>query len=463
MTTALNDRRVSYTAVGGEPSFDFDFPVHNETDIEVIRSRSGAVTTLTYIADYTLPSDFDRNDPSTWTIALVQAGSPHPALAGDRYVLQGSTPVERTADFQARPNANTMADLNREFDHLYFIIQEFVRDDGLAVQFHTTFTGVVGTIPADIAANQMIRRNSANNGWEAFTATLADSVVTANETTEGILETATDAEVQAAAATNKAMVPSNVYWILGQMRGHIAGLMLSNNGSDAANDIDIAPGNAVASDQSELIILPSALTKRLDASWAVGTNQGGLDTGSPSNTTYHVFLIRRPDTGVVDALFSTSASSPTMPSNYTQKRRIGSILRESGAIVAFVQVGEAFTRINEAIDRNSTAAAASALLALSVPAGIVAMPIFRLSCGIGPSTTVSIGLGSAAAGTANVQALILSTGAGDSQDSQDNIAPPIFATNTSRQIYFRQTNTAGTPTASIIATNGWIDRRGRDD
>jgi hypothetical protein len=250
--------------------------------------------------------------------------------------------------------------------------------------------------------------------------------------------------------------------LLSWARGHIAGLTLGNNAGDAVNDIDIAVGSATADDQTALLVLASALTKRLDAAWVVGTNQGGLDTGSIADTTYHVWLIRRPDTGVVDVLFSTSATSPTMPTNYTQKRRIGSIIRASGAIVTFVQIGDTFTRIAEAIDRNNTAAVASGLLALSVPAGIVVMPIIRLSCGVGVSTTFSIGLGSAVVGSANVQALILSTGAGDSAASQDNIAPPIFATNTSRQIYFRQTNSVGTPTASILATNGWVDRRGQD-
>src|SRR5262245_6675329 len=84
--------------------------------------------------------------------------------------------------------------------------------------------------------------------------------------------------------------------------GYIHGLTLSNNVSDTANDIDIAIGSA-ASDSTtpKLMSLASALTKRVDGSWSVGTNQGGLDTGSIASATYHVFLIQRSDTGVVDA------------------------------------------------------------------------------------------------------------------------------------------------------------------
>ena len=127
-----------------------------------------------------------------------------------------------------------------------------------------------------------------------------------------------------------------------QFKGHINGLTLSNNATDATNDIDIAAGEAAEDSGGILIKLSSGLTKRLDAAWAVGTNQGGLDTGSIANTTYHVWLIQRSDTGVVDALFSTSPSSPTMPANYDLKRRIGAIVRVSAAIKAFYQYGDVF-------------------------------------------------------------------------------------------------------------------------
>lgn len=117
-----------------------------------------------------------------------------------------------------------------------------------------------------------------------------------------------------------------------------SGLYISNNATDATNDIDISAGVASDSGNAYLMVLSSTLVKRLDAAWAVGTNQGGLDTGSIANTTYYVWLIRRPDTGVVDALFSTSSTSPTMPTNYTQKRLIGTFVRSGGAITAFTAV-----------------------------------------------------------------------------------------------------------------------------
>ncbi|MBY2932517.1 hypothetical protein [Rhizobium leguminosarum] len=116
-------------------------------------------------------------------------------------------------------------------------------------------------------------------------------------------------------------------------KGHINGLVLVNTPGpgDTTNDIDIAAGEA-ASDGTipYLMVLASALTKRLDATWAVGTNQGGLDTGSVGNNTYYVWEIQRSDNGVLDALLSLSSTAPTMPANYDRKRVIGQFARVGG-------------------------------------------------------------------------------------------------------------------------------------
>jgi hypothetical protein len=50
-----------------------------------------------------------------------------------------------------------------------------------------------------------------------------------------------------------------------------------------------------------------------------------------------MWLIRRSDTGVADVLFSASASSPAMPTNYDSKRRIGSEIRDGIMAKAEVQ------------------------------------------------------------------------------------------------------------------------------
>lgn len=118
-------------------------------------------------------------------------------------------------------------------------------------------------------------------------------------------------------------------------RGSIQGLTYANNATDATNDIDIAVGSAMDSTNARMMVLEAALTKKSDAVWAVGSNQGALDTGSVSDTDYFIWLINRSDTNVTDILFSTSDTSPTMPADYNYRRLIGWFRRASSAIVAF--------------------------------------------------------------------------------------------------------------------------------
>jgi hypothetical protein len=154
--------------------------------------------------------------------------------------------------------------------------------------------------------------------------------------------------------------------------GHITGLTLSNNVIDATNDIDIAPGKARSGDDTDDIVLAAALTKRLDAAWAAGSGNGGLDTGTIANGWYHVHAIKRPDTGAVCALFSLSATAPTLPANYTKFRRIGAIWRMGGAIKAFIQAGNQFLWTSSVRDVSSGTPGnlPGTYYTLSVPPGV---------------------------------------------------------------------------------------------
>jgi hypothetical protein len=114
----------------------------------------------------------------------------------------------------------------------------------------------------------------------------------------------------------------------------IYGFTYAINGSDASNDIDFAVGGAMDS-TGAYWLTGNALTKQLDAAWAVGTNAGMLDTGAVGNNDYYLWVIGRSDTGVVDYLASLSSTTPTMPASYDFKRLIGWLKRSAGANVAF--------------------------------------------------------------------------------------------------------------------------------
>jgi hypothetical protein len=191
---------------------------------------------------------------------------------------------------------------------------------------------------------------------------------------------------------------------------YIAGLITSNNGSDADHDIDVAPGVARDSTDVDNMRLTSAITKQIDAAWTVGTNQGGLDTGSVAgDTLYAIWLIKRSDTGVVDVLFSTSFTSPTMPTNYDRKRLIGAIRTDTAVdIIAYTQSGDYFRYTGEIVsDVNDSTITHNTWETgtLSVPPG--ALAYIYASVANATSTLPSVSLGIRAKGAVDdVQPLV---------------------------------------------------------
>lgn len=252
------------------------------------------------------------------------------------------------------------------------------------------------------------------------------------------------------------------------LQGHIDGLILANNGTDATNDIDIGAGVTV-SDDGVLMQLASGITKRLDASWAVGSGNGGLDTGSIADDWYHMWLIMRPDTQVVDCLFSASATSPTMPANYTKKRRIGAVLRTSSALKAFVQCGDEYLWVTPVSDINVTNAGTSAVTRTlaSVPDGLKVLA--NITCGIINGTSTLIGVIISSLDTTDQAPQSPATNSASSNSFSNYVSGGVVGgwipemrirTNTSAQIRSRQ-SAGSTNDRLTILTRGWTDPRGR--
>lgn len=173
-------------------------------------------------------------------------------------------------------------------------------------------------------------------------------------------------------------------------RGHIWGLTMSN-AADTANDITIAAGEARDEGHTEDIVLTGAITKQLDASWAVGTNAGGINTGAEANSTwYEVHLIKRVDTGVVDVMFTTTANRATLPANYTKQRRIGWIRNDgAGAILQFTQIDDHITLTTQINDSSTACSATAAAVTLTVPPNSIA----RFRAGIDSTTSANANTG----------------------------------------------------------------------
>jgi hypothetical protein len=241
--------------------------------------------------------------------------------------------------------------------------------------------------------------------------------------------------------------------------GFLYGMGLTNNAGDVTNDIDFAAGQCVDSTGASLLI-GGAMTKQLDAAWAVGTNAGGrLSAAAIANTTYHCFAILKDSDGSVDYGFDVSPTGPTMPAGYTKFRRLGSIVRAAAAILPFVQDGDRFTLqtpVEDVTAANPGTVAATATLA-SLPNGLRLRAIVNVGLVNTASTDEAyisdLSQADVAAGTlvatvrnqvANVQAW----------------GPCEVMTSTSRGIR-RRVGTAGAGCTLRLVTGGWYDDRGR--
>jgi len=200
-------------------------------------------------------------------------------------------------------------------------------DDGAAIQFTTSATASFDPV-ADLGDGFRV------SIWAPFGVTVTlepDGSETINGDDTLVLQPGEKADIFSD-GTNLVAKVTNDSLVGPQLQGYTYGLALTTNGTDAANDIDIAAG-AAGSDASPfyLLQLASALTKQTDAAWAVGTNQGSLDTGSVSNAIYYIWLIQRSDTLVTDVLTSLSSTAPTMPANYDRKHLLGFFVRSASS------------------------------------------------------------------------------------------------------------------------------------
>lgn len=268
-----------------------------------------------------------------------------------------------------------------------------------------------------------------------------------------LIPIADSASANASAHTTAGGVASYLDSRVGVKTGWITGLITSNSLIDTVNDIVISPGLARSSDDTADIYLPSSITKQLDAVWAVGTNAGGLSTGSISNTTYHVYVISRPDTGVVDVLFDTSATSPTLPTNYTKFRRIFSIVRTGGSIKPYFQDGDMGKWVTQVDDYSASGTRAKSNVTLTLPVGIRTLGLFQSFIN--------------GTGTPNVK-MIIFDGVNTAVFVQNQLAASTAITT---QTYLEQwTDTSAHIQLQIsgsvsggqtLTTIGWVDSRGK--
>lgn len=150
---------------------------------------------------------------------------------------------------------------------------------------------------------------------------------------------------------------------------------LSNNAEGPNTQINFTAGFCYDLETHQKIT-NTAMTKKLDEIFVAGTGNGGLDIGSKAALTwYHCFAISKSD-GASDFLFSTSLTSPTMPSGFVNKRRIGSIrTNSSGNILGFAQIENTFKWKTVITEVNATWNTIPTDLIITTPLGIITQAI----------------------------------------------------------------------------------------
>lgn len=208
----------------------------------------------------------------------------------------------------------------------------------------------------------------ANMTGTVSTAQIADGAISAPKLSSSLPVVRVDT-AQSFTATQQAQARTNIDVV---QAGYKSGMVLSNNASDVNNDIDISAGVRMADNGSNWLRLASTLTKQLDAAWAVGSNAGMLDTGSKANSESYALFVIGGAAVATDVLASTSFSAPTMPTGYTWKRYLGTIVTSSsGNIFSFSQIGNYFRRLTiTGGSYSGTIGTTSSLASLSIPRGI---------------------------------------------------------------------------------------------
>jgi hypothetical protein len=204
------------------------------------------------------------------------------------------------------------------------------------------------------------------------------------------------------------------------------------------------------------------------SSFALGSGNGGLDTGSLQiSTWYHVFALYNPTTALTDFLFSASASSPNVPTGYTYFRRIGSFKTDaSNYITNFSQNGDEFLWVDPPLDWSQAAngyiGTSASNISISVPLGLKITAMLNATCGHGTNTP-AIYISSpdvndeapTSAGTSPIGQLTA-----PETSKRFSAGTILVRTNTSRQIRARSNYET---TSLDLTTTGYLDFRGKFD
>jgi len=360
MTVTNENSRNDYVSNGSAVEYAFTFKILDEQDIQVIvLDLNGVEEVLTLTTDYTVDIDEDTGLGSITLVTAVASGFAISLLRNMDFEQNTSIQNQGTSQFSGKS-------FEQALDKVTLLALQLKENIARSILLPKSSQLTELEIPVNLAnAGKAVIVNAAGDNLEvrnlmdisaaAFSSLGLELVNTATAAAmrtllgvQALNATLTDlaARVVGNSSGNIPVVGSqSATTSLAGTSLLLSPITISNNATDANNDIDFSAGVFQFSDGSGRAIA-TAMTKRLDANWVAGTNQGGLDTGSKTTTTwYHCYAIYNPTTKTSDFLFSTGATAPTaLPSGFTKYKWVGAILNTSGnVILPFIQDGKTIT------------------------------------------------------------------------------------------------------------------------
>lgn len=241
--------------------------------------------------------------------------------------------------------------------------------------------------------------------------------------------------------------------------GYLRGLVISNSGADATNDINLDAGSARDDANTLDLVVAATIVKQIDVAFAEysspGTASGGRD--SADNLTgskwFHVFMIG--GTGKNTQPFFSTSLSPTLPSGFTAKRRVTSVYWTGSAIRSFFMNGRRVEWLSApTLDVDTSALSTTSVSStVSVPTGVRTLAHLH---GLGSNASTACIVFVRNPSTTDLAPSASATPLGQLVANANQIAAGQInvQTNTSAQVAYRASNAS---TTLRLATIGWTE------